>query len=196
MLGYDWSYWLKSFEEKIEIPVVIRLDGKDFHNIYNYCKNFDKFLGRIMLKATKELMLKTEFKAQLAYIIFDEVNFLFTRKNPLPYNGKARKILTLLASYLTSIFQKNLEKYCQYSKPLGFEAMIIDGNAPVNYILEYFKWRCFHTLQKAKILKVKSKWRKYGVTLYFERASNLLVKKYIDFTSEEGEVLIKRILSV
>jgi len=126
-------------------PLVVRLDGNDFHKLSNRCnfgKPFDRRFHGVMVGVAKDLMRKTGFNVSLAHTASDEVSLLFLRDKWLPHAGRVEKILSLLAAYATSSFQYRLLRLFRYEDLVSFDARILE--TPVfNDVAEYFRWRGF-----------------------------------------------------
>ena len=112
----------------VKAPIVIRADGNNFHKLVLKCgfnKPFDRRFHIAMVETGKEVMKKTGYMISLTYVFSDELNYLFLKDSHLPYNGRVEKILTIIASYTSSIFQKNLNKIEKYLDPIAFDARIV-----------------------------------------------------------------------
>jgi len=136
----EWQIYSK---ETVSTPIIIRLDGNDFHKLQflrGFRKPFDKRFHLAMVNVVKELMKKTEFKASIAYTASDEINLFFPKKFSLPHNGRVEKLLSLSSAYATSSFQNHVRVILPYKEPLSFDSRIIKFNSDKD-VLDYIQWR-------------------------------------------------------
>lgn len=92
---------------------VARLDGRNFSNFTRDCnKPFDFALVQTMQYATEQLCI--EWNADAAYTQSDEISLIWYPKEKetslFPFNGKLRKLNSLLASSLTGYFNSIYSK--------------------------------------------------------------------------------------
>ncbi|MEM2896406.1 MAG: tRNA(His) guanylyltransferase Thg1 family protein [Candidatus Bathyarchaeia archaeon] len=142
---------LKSFEvyhdERINTPLIIRLDGNNFQKLITVCdfeKPFDKNFHEMMIKTARKILTKTSFRASLVHVASDELSFFFSKDFCLPYKGRVEKLISLLAAYTTSCFQTNLIKKIDYREPISFDARIVRMK-DLEEAFEYYCWRAFNT---------------------------------------------------
>ncbi len=95
------------------LPVIIRLDGKSFHN---FTKGLDRpysvGLSNLMIETTKFLV--TETNANCGYTQSDEITLGFYSpeiKKQIYFAGKIFKICSVLASQCTLFFNNNITKH-------------------------------------------------------------------------------------
>ena len=127
----DWCKWLeKNFSPEIMIPtlpVIIRLDGNNFHNWTKGLKRpFDEDLTDLMIDTTK--MLVKETNAVIGYTQSDEITLILyssDRKSSIYNDGKKQKILSKLSGKLTPYFNETRKKYLpKHDKIANFDARI------------------------------------------------------------------------
>lgn len=93
-------------------PVIIRLDGKSFHNFTRgFKKPFDDNIADAMIEATKVLMKNIQ-GAQCAYLQSDEISILVTDYRTFDtqawFDYNIQKIASISASLLTISFNMSL----------------------------------------------------------------------------------------
>lgn len=92
------------------IPVVVRLDGKNFHSFTRGLrKPFDTNLIDLMVATAKFLIEETN--ALVAFTQSDEISLVLhsiRRESPIYFNGKTHKINSVLASKCSVFFNKKL----------------------------------------------------------------------------------------
>ena len=127
----DWCKWLeKNFSPEVMIPtlpVIIRLDGNNFHNWTKGLKRpFDEDLTDLMVDTTK--MLVQETNAVIGYTQSDEITLILysgDRKSAIYNDGKKQKILSKLSGKLTPYFNDTRKKYLpNHDKIANFDARI------------------------------------------------------------------------
>ncbi len=127
----DWCKWLeKNFSPEVMIPtlpVIIRLDGNNFHNWTKGLKRpFDEDLTDLMVDTTK--MLVQETNAVIGYTQSDEITLILysgDRKSAIYNDGKKQKILSKLSGKLTPYFNDTRKKYLpNHDKTANFDARI------------------------------------------------------------------------
>lgn len=127
----DWCKWLeKNFSPEVMIPtlpVIIRLDGNNFHNWTKGLKRpFDENLTDLMVDTTK--MLVQETNAVIGYTQSDEITLILysgDRKTAIYNDGKKQKILSKLSGKLTPYFNETRKKYLpNHDKIANFDARI------------------------------------------------------------------------
>lgn len=127
----DWCKWLeKNFSPEVMIPtlpVIIRLDGNNFHNWTKGLKRpFDENLTDLMVDVTK--MLVEETNAVVGYTQSDEITLILyssDRKSAIYNDGKKQKILSKLPGKLTPYFNEARKKYLpNHNKIANFDCRI------------------------------------------------------------------------
>ena len=135
--------------ETVTAPVIVRLDGRNFHRLADRCgltKPFDEKFHLAMVETARDLMIETGMNISLAHTASDEISLLFLRDAHLPFKGRIEKILSILASYTSSSLQNRLREIFSYRSPLSFDSRIVKVNTPCE-ILEYFRWRCLEAFR-------------------------------------------------
>jgi len=135
--------------ETVEAPIIVRLDGKNFHKLASRCglaKPFDERFHLAMVEAAGDLMTKTGLNISLAHTASDEISLLFLRDAHLPFRGRIEKILSILASYASSSLQNRLRDIFSYQGLLSFDARIVKIHTRLE-ISEYFRWRCLESFR-------------------------------------------------
>lgn len=113
----DWCKWLeKNFSPEVMIPtlpVIIRLDGNNFHNWTKGLKRpFDADLSNLMIETTKFLVEETN--AVIGYTQSDEITLILyssDRKSPIYNDGKKQKILSKLTAKCVTYFNEQRKKH-------------------------------------------------------------------------------------
>jgi len=110
-LGDICKYFEKNFtlEQMIpELPVIIRLDGNNFHNWTKGLERpFDKRLSDLMIDTTKFLVKETN--AVIGYCQSDEITLILYSndiKSAIYQDGKKQKILSKLTAKLVNHFNR------------------------------------------------------------------------------------------
>lgn len=112
-----WCKWLeKNFSPEIMIPtlpVIIRLDGNNFHNWTKGLKRpFDENLTDLMVDTTKFLVQETN--AVVGYSQSDEITLILysdSRKSAIYNDGKKQKILSKSTGKCVSYFNERRPHY-------------------------------------------------------------------------------------
>ena len=127
----DWCKWNeRNFSPDVMIPtlpVIIRLDGNNFHNWTKGLKRpFDKDLTQLMIETTKYLVKETN--AVVGYTQSDEITLILysADKTSSIYNdGKKQKILSKLTSKCANFFNKERIKYLpEHNKLADFDCRV------------------------------------------------------------------------
>src|SRR5574343_592926 len=142
---YENSYRIKL---PIRLPVIIRIDGKSFHQ---YTKNFkrpiDERFIHIMDETAKYCCSNIQ-GCQIAYVQSDEISFLLTNYKNLNtqswFDNNLQKIVSISAG-LASAFFTNFS-YCVLNEKsdLFNKIAIFDSRAfviPKEEVNNYFLWR-------------------------------------------------------
>lgn len=123
----DYCKWLeKNFSNEImipKLPVIIRLDGNNFHNWTKGLKRpFDENLNTLMTETTKFLVEETN--AIIGYTQSDEITLILYGDNF--YNdGKKQKILSKLTSKACQFFnEKRKDLLPEHNKLAIFDCRI------------------------------------------------------------------------
>lgn len=127
----DWCKWLeKNFSPEVMIPtlpVIIRLDGNNFHNWTKGLKRpFDENLTDLMVDTTK--MLVKETNAVIGYTQSDEITLILyssDRKSAIYNDGKKQKILSKLTGKCATYFNETRKKYLpEHNRMANFDCRI------------------------------------------------------------------------
>lgn len=116
----DWCKWLEhNFSPEIAIPtlpVIIRLDGVNFHNWTKGLKRpYDENFLKCMELTTSSLVQTTN--AVVGYTQSDEITLVLysnDRKSLIYHNGKKQKIVSKLAAECSLIFNEEVSIYLPY----------------------------------------------------------------------------------
>ena len=95
-------------------PMVVRLDGKSFHNFTKGLKRpYDERLSKLMVATTMALV--DRFQAKVGYTQSDEISLVWNiecdSSAEFPFDGRFQKMESLLASYATAFFNKKLAEF-------------------------------------------------------------------------------------
>jgi tRNA(His) guanylyltransferase len=127
----DWCKWLeKNFSPEIMIPtlpVIIRLDGNNFHNWTKGLKKpFDTDLNELMTLTTQFLVKETN--AVIGYQQSDEITLILwsgDKKSSIYNDGKKQKILSKLTSKCSNFFNdKRSDILPNHNKIADFDCRI------------------------------------------------------------------------
>lgn len=127
----DWCKWLeKNFSPEVMIPtlpVIIRLDGNNFHNWTKGLKRpFDEGLNQLMIETTKFLVKETN--AIVGYTQSDEITLILysnDRKTAIYNDGKKQKILSKLTAKCVNFFnEKRKELLPNHNKIAVFDCRV------------------------------------------------------------------------
>lgn len=127
----DWCKWLeKNFSPEIMIPtlpVVIRLDGNNFHNwTVGLNRPFDEGFVNLMIDTTKYLVKETN--AVVGYCQSDEITLILysvNRKSAIYHEGKKQKILSKLTGACVNYFNDNRKNYLpNHNKLANFDCRV------------------------------------------------------------------------
>ena len=133
----------------VEAPIIVRIDGNNFHTLTTTCrmaKPFDERFHLSMVGVGKDLMANIGFNISLAHTASDEISLLFLKDEHLPYNGRIEKILSIISSYASSSLQNHLREAFSYDGLISFDARIVKVYTQ-SEILEYFSWRCLESFR-------------------------------------------------
>ena len=127
----DWCKFLeKNFSPEVMIPtlpVIIRLDGNNFHNYTKGLKRpFDTDLTKLMVETTKYLVSETN--AVVGYCQSDEITLILyspDKKSKIYNEGKKQKILSKLTAKCCNFFnEKRKELLPNHNKTAVFDCRI------------------------------------------------------------------------
>ena len=127
----DWCKYLeKNFspEQMIPtLPVIIRLDGNNFHNYARGLKKpFDEGLTDLMVATTRQLVKETN--AVIGYTQSDEITLILyspDREIPVYHDGKKQKILSKLTGVCVNFFNDKRPEYLpKHNKLANFDCRI------------------------------------------------------------------------
>jgi tRNA(His) guanylyltransferase len=127
----DWCKWLeRNFSPEVMIPtlpVIIRLDGENFHNWTKGLKRpFDEGLIDLMRDTAKELVKETN--AVVAYVQSDEITLILyspDKEQSIYHDGKKQKILSKLTGKCVTYFNDNRPTYLpEHNKNANFDCRI------------------------------------------------------------------------
>jgi len=141
--------WEVYSKETVEAPLIVRIDGNNFHRLAESCcmnKPFDERFHLSMVETAEDLMVKTGLNIYLAYTMSDEISLLFLKDAHLPFKGRIEKILSILASYASSALQNYLRDSFSYEGLLSFDARIVKIHTR-SEIIDYFSWRCLESFR-------------------------------------------------
>lgn len=123
-LGDTCKWFEKNFSPEImipELPVIIRLDGNNFHSWTKGCKRpYDESLSNLMIETTKYLVKETN--AVVGYTQSDEITLILYSNDinsSIYQDGKKQKILSKLPTKLVNFFNKEKDKFGFENKPFA-----------------------------------------------------------------------------
>jgi tRNA(His) guanylyltransferase len=140
---------MKSYEnsDRHDGPVIVRVDGKNFHQWTKKVKAKKPFDMVIMdcMRSASSFVCRNLQGWRLAYTQSDEVSFLVMpgETGQLPHGGKPSKLETIIASEFTYHFNKTFEGQAWYFKMLAYPAYF-DARSfvvPEEDVANYFYWR-------------------------------------------------------
>lgn len=104
------------------LPVIIRLDGKGFHNwTADLERPYDLKLSDSMVELTERLV--DESAAKIGYTQSDEITLVLysdTFNSQLFFDGKIQKLTSVLASMATGFFNEIVKEKFKEERPLAF----------------------------------------------------------------------------
>lgn len=125
----------------INVPVILRIDGKAFHTYTKRCnKPFDADISIAFHWAMRQTSEEMQgFK--IAYHQSDEVSFLLTdfdtHETQAWFDYRLQKLVSVAASIFTAHFNEQYEHY--YGMPARFDCRAF--NIPSDDVANYFLWR-------------------------------------------------------
>jgi len=101
---------------RVSVPLAVRLDGVGWGKaLLDFSWPRDERVHKALVETALELM--RNFGADVAYVISDEINLVFSKYSP--YGGRVFKIVSVLAGKASSSITIKLQK------PLSFDARIV-----------------------------------------------------------------------
>lgn len=162
-------------------PFIVRLDGVNFSSWVSFLKSkTDETLPLVFYESVLPIFKKFS-NAVMIYHASDEVNILFMRKKPNSqhaYGGKVYKLVSVLPSFLTVQFNKNVVKYYNVDRPAMFDARIIIPESQKD-IIDYFRWRWKFSVRNSVFSFAKD-------CGFSKRMNGKLLKESIEFLIENG----------
>lgn len=141
--------FVRGLESKFEqtlnpkLPFIARLDGVAFRTLTkNLHKPFDPRMTEAMLQTTFHLV--DRFNAQTAFVQSDEISLVFAPvedASPPLYGRRVQKIVSVLASYASAFFNKQME--FQGGEIAAFDARVFEC-PDESAVMRAIYWR--HTL--------------------------------------------------
>jgi len=136
-LGDRMKKYENNFSLPDNLPVIIRIDGKCFHTVFNnYAKPFDNSFIEMMDDVATWTIAEIQ-NARMAYIQSDEISFLLYKKNLFaqPWFGNdLQKLVSVTAGIASSIATKYT-----FAKVASFDARAFI--LPLYEVPNYFIWR-------------------------------------------------------
>ncbi|CAI8508566.1 unnamed protein product [Hanseniaspora opuntiae] len=148
--------YVKEFETHMKVLpetyIVIRIDGKNFHEFsdyYKFQKPNDVRAINLMNASAKNLVLKYKSEIICAYGESDEYSFIL-RKDTQLYNRRIDKLTSLFVSYFTSQYIFLWDKFFENEMKLDYKHLPMFDSRCVNYpnldvIKDYLTWRFVDT---------------------------------------------------
>lgn len=185
-------------------PFIVRLDGKCFSKFTRgFIQPYDSNLSTSMVNTMNDLI--SEFNAVLGYTHSDEISLVFNKcveNQEHIYGGRIIKIVSLLASYCSVVFNgyikqqiKNYVDLCnsgytknpyteQFIKKIENSNPIFDARViifPEDYeIINYFIWRSVHDCNRNCISSYAR--HRFG----HKKLENKNCKEMIDMMEKDG----------
>lgn len=127
----------------ISMPVIIRVDGKNFSRYTKYFqKPFDMLLTYSMQYCAEKLASELQ-GFRVAYHQSDEISFLLTKgdseRSDIAFGGKVNKINSLCASYMSGYFNNYMKEFKEVKKLAFFDCRCF--NVPESDVSNYFLYR-------------------------------------------------------
>ena len=120
------------------IPFAVRLDGWKFSSLCGKIgaeRPFDLRIAKCLVAACAQVL--KNFNPSLAYLISDEINFLFVKN--YPFNGRIEKIDSVLTGLVSTSFNLNVKKYFGKAIVASFDSRIVI--LPNENLVDYLIWR-------------------------------------------------------
>lgn len=140
----DYEKYMRAFENSNDprihpsMNVVVRLDGRNFSKLTRKTLQldpFDKTMRDSMVTTVAHLMEFSGFRIQKGFTQSDEISLVL---DPVEihrtFNGKIRKILSLLAAQASVVFTNKMKAYGL------FDARVIQLPTKET-VADYFRWR-------------------------------------------------------
>jgi len=122
-------------EIKALAPVIMRLDGRAFHQFLagqSLKKPFDEGFSQAMVSVCSALLTGSGLAPLFAYTFSDEISIYL---GELPFEGRVEKLASVIASFAASA----LTIAMKIPSPISFDARIIPVEQ--NMIASYLEWR-------------------------------------------------------
>jgi tRNA(His) guanylyltransferase len=104
------------------LPVNCRMDGKGFHKWTSDLERpYDERLTKLMVETSRRLAEETD--AKIAYCQSDEISLILYSDNynsQIFFDGKIQKIVSVLASLTTGIFNSLVPQFFSEKRPVAF----------------------------------------------------------------------------
>ncbi|WP_319581019.1 tRNA(His) guanylyltransferase Thg1 family protein [uncultured Methanospirillum sp.] len=116
-------------------PVIVRLDGRAFHQFLarqSLKRPFDDGFSLAMVNVCSSLLTESGFAPLFAYTFSDEISIYL---DELPFEGRVEK----LASVIASLASSSLTIAMKPPSPISFDARIIPVEKGM--VTEYLNWR-------------------------------------------------------
>lgn len=135
--GYEEKETFRRFSP--ELPVLARIDGKCFHS---YTKGMDRPFDMELIKTFQETTqrLVQETNATVGYQQSDEISLAWTNGN-IFFEGKAFKMLSVIASMTTAFFSEAIRRNRPYTTKTALFDCRVWEVPNIERALEYFLWR-------------------------------------------------------
>ena len=132
-IGAQFKRLEETYEQHFhpKLPLVVRLDGNAFHTLTRGAKKpYDPQLAECMIATTSTLV--QHFRATCGYTQSDEISIVFdvaasfdpsrsigtgALEEALPYHGRINKLLTIMASKASAIFNQTLGSIIRSDDP-------------------------------------------------------------------------------
>lgn len=151
MRSYEKSLDRKVGKDKI---LVVRMDGRGFSALTreNFAKPYDENFSNAMVKTTNRLVLQSGLDIIYAQTHSDEISIMISQTDN-KFNGKERKLLSILASLTSVFFMKELGLILEPWRVSGivgvFDCRIVPLPMEPDKIAEYFRWRALDSKRNA-----------------------------------------------
>ncbi|MDD1728130.1 MAG: tRNA 5'-guanylyltransferase [Methanospirillum sp.] len=116
-------------------PVIIRLDGRSFHQFLGQLslkRPFDEDFSQAMVQVCSLLLTESGLSPLFAYTFSDEISLYL---DELPFEGRVEKLTSVIASFAASA----LTIVMKVSSPISFDARIIPVEQEM--VATYLTWR-------------------------------------------------------
>ncbi|PWR74031.1 tRNA(His) guanylyltransferase Thg1 family protein [Methanospirillum lacunae] len=116
-------------------PVIIRLDGRAFHQFLaqlSLKRPFDEGFSKAMVSVCTSLLTESGLSPLFAYTFSDEISIYL---DELPFEGRVEKLTSVIASIASSCLTMALKP----ASPISFDARIIPVEKSM--VADYLNWR-------------------------------------------------------